>query len=86
VDDTRISCDACHNPHRQVDKVAAAYDANCQACHAAGAGGKAGAKICAVGTKDCTSCHMPKIELPGSHHMFTDHDIRVVAKNETYPE
>jgi hypothetical protein len=86
VDDARISCDACHNPHRQVDTVAADYDTKCQSCHAAGAGAKAGAKICTVGTKDCSTCHMPKIELPGSHHQFTDHEIRVVAKNQTYPE
>ena len=88
VDDARISCTSCHNPHRQVDTVSADYDAKCQACHAATGtpGGKAGAKICHVATKDCASCHMPKVELPGSHHMFTDHDIRVVAKGGAFPE
>lgn len=84
VDDARIGCTACHNPHRQVDRIAADYDANCRSCHAAG--GKAGAKICAVGTKECSTCHMPKIELPGSHHLFTDHEIRIVAANGAYPE
>jgi len=87
VDDARISCMTCHNPHQQVDTVSADYDAKCQACHAApGMAGKAGAKVCHVATKDCAGCHMPKIELPGSHHTFTDHDIRIAAKNAAYPE
>lgn len=90
VDDARISCIACHNPHQSVVRAAADYDAKCQACHAAttigkAGAGKAGAKVCTVGTRDCTGCHMPKIELPGSHHTFTDHDIRIVAKGG-YPE
>ena len=28
---------------------------------------------------------MPRFEIPGSHHLFTDHMIRIVRKNETYP-
>jgi hypothetical protein len=28
---------------------------------------------------------MPKVELPGSHARFTDHDIRIVRANESYP-
>lgn len=83
ADDARIACTACHNPHRSVETAAAAYDQNCQACHAAGA--KAGAKICKVAAKNCSSCHMPKVELPGSHHKFTDHDIRIVAQG-AYPD
>jgi hypothetical protein len=90
VDDVRISCTTCHNPHQKVDTVAADYDAKCQACHVpAGAGNtmaKAGAKLCPVATRDCTSCHMPKVELPGSHHLFTDHDIRIASKNGAFPE
>jgi hypothetical protein len=83
ADDRRMACTACHNPHQSVETVAAQYDANCQACHVAG--GKAGAKICKVAAKDCSSCHMPKIELPGSHHKFTDHNIRIVAQG-AYPD
>jgi hypothetical protein len=83
VDDARISCMACHNPHDSVDRVASDYDAKCQACHA---GGKPGAKVCTVGGKGCSNCHMPKTELPGSHHSFTDHNIRIAAKNEPFPE
>jgi len=81
IDDRRIGCTACHDPHREVDTVSAHYDTKCQACHA---GGKPGAKVCKVATQDCASCHMPKIELPGAHHKFTDHNIRIA--NGTYPD
>lgn len=83
VDDARISCTTCHNPHDKIDRVASDYDARCQACHA---GGKPRAKVCSVGTKECSTCHMPKIGLPGAHHSFTDHDIRIAVKDEPYPE
>lgn len=82
TDDPRISCLACHDPHREVDATSAEYDSKCQACHA---GGKAGARTCRVSTKNCTSCHMPKLELPGAHHKFTDHRIRIVRGNEAFP-
>jgi hypothetical protein len=28
---------------------------------------------------------MPKIEIPGSHHKFSDHEIRIVKAN-VYPD
>jgi hypothetical protein len=81
-DDSRIRCTACHDPHQEVDKRTVEYDPKCQACHA---GGKPTAKVCKVATSNCASCHMPKLELPGSHHLFTDHQIRIVRANEPYP-
>jgi hypothetical protein len=81
-DDTRISCVACHNPHRDASVQAADYDAKCQACHG---GKKVEAKACPVSKNQCVSCHMPKIELPGAHFKFSDHRIRVVKSNEPYP-
>ena len=42
--------------------------------------------VCKVGTKDCVTCHMPRLELPGAHRAFTDHKIRVVRPGEAYPE
>ena len=85
VDDQRIKCTSCHNPHVEIDRIASDYDAKCLACHA-GAGGKPGTKVCKVSTQNCSSCHMPKIELPGAHHQFTDHDIRIVKANGVYPD
>ncbi len=81
AEDKRIACTACHDPHREVDHNLADYDAKCQACHA---GGKPAAKACKVATSNCASCHMVKVELPGGHHKFTDHDIRLPGTS--YPD
>jgi len=78
VADRRIRCTACHDPHRPVQTVAAAYDARCLACHAA--------KPCRIAKKDCVTCHMPKLELPGARAKFTDHKIRVAKANDPYPD
>jgi Cytochrome c554 and c-prime len=83
AEDPRISCLTCHDPHQEVDREAAHYDAKCQACHG---GGKTGAHPCKVPTDNCPSCHMPKLELPGSHYKFSDHEIRIVKANEKYPD
>jgi hypothetical protein len=40
---------------------------------------------CKVATKDCVSCHMPKLGPPAAHFKFTDHYIRIVKPKETYP-
>ncbi len=79
-DDSRISCTSCHNPHAKLETAAASYDAKCQSCHTAPA------RTCSVAKKDCVTCHMPKLELPGSHKQFTDHLIRIVRSNEKYPD
>jgi hypothetical protein len=80
ADDKRIRCTACHNPHEEFVAAAEHYDAKCQACHGVSQ------KICPVAKRDCTNCHMPKIELPGAHRKFTDHQIRIVKAGEPYPE
>lgn len=82
ADDPRISCLGCHDPHHELDSNQADYDSKCRACHASG---KPGARACKVATRPCASCHMPKIELPGAHHKFTDHRIRIVRANEPFP-
>lgn len=84
----RISCVACHNPHENVVTDAASYDRQCQSCHAARAPEPKPASLaCKSGkTANCTSCHMPKRELPGAHRAFTDHYIRVHRPGESYPD
>ena len=89
--DARISCTACHNPHRELETNAAAYDGKCLACHAQPSATipsttTPSAKTCPVAKKDCVTCHMPRLDLPGAHKKFTDHRIRVVRANESYPD
>jgi Cytochrome c554 and c-prime len=94
--DPRISCLACHDPHQDVVREDSFYDGKCLACHGssaqlaspehASAAGAAGAKSCPVSKKDCVSCHMPKMTLPGGHMRFTDHEIRVVKAGDPYPD
>ncbi|HVU48415.1 MAG TPA: multiheme c-type cytochrome [Terracidiphilus sp.] len=80
--DKRISCIACHDPHKEVDSISADYTAKCLACHG---GAKSDARSCRVSKSNCVSCHMPKLELPGAHYRFTDHRIRIVKPGEPYP-
>jgi hypothetical protein len=84
--DRRISCTACHNVHAEVVEADSFYDRKCLACHPAehAIAGKSLAKSCPVGTKNCVTCHMPKLELPGSHFKFTDHRIRTVNADGAY--
>jgi hypothetical protein len=87
-DDSRIGCLACHNPHRPRRQDAAFYDAKCLSCHVVrGAGHSSNhpGKACPASTDRCVTCHMPKIELPGGHVKFTDHDIRITRPGAPYP-
>jgi hypothetical protein len=81
VTDERIRCTACHDPHGSLETSAASYDSRCTACHSA----KAGTKTCKTAKQDCVTCHMPKVELPGAHARFTDHQIRIAHANDPYP-
>jgi hypothetical protein len=87
--DPRISCLACHDPHQDVVRQDSAYDAKCLRCHAtathSAAGSPAAPPSCPVAKVNCVSCHMPKVNLPGGHMAFTDHQIRVVKAGEPYP-
>lgn len=95
--DDRLSCTACHNPHEPLQERAADYDPKCFACHQSSASLKRPrtaraeradgrtAKPCPVAKRDCTTCHMPKVEIPGSHFKFTDHRIRIARPGEAFP-
>ena len=81
VADPRIRCTACHDPHGPLETKAASYDAKCGACHAAAEH----RKTCPVAKANCVTCHMPKIDLPGAHARFTDHQIRIARAGAPYP-
>lgn len=80
--DARIKCTACHDPHADRARTAASYDAKCLACHAKSA---KKASQCPKAAANCVSCHMPDVEMPGSHHKFSDHQIRIVRNKDEYP-
>jgi hypothetical protein len=93
--DPRISCLACHDPHKDVVRETSSYDSKCLVCHATSthpsspqtisASAKIIGKTCPVAQADCVSCHMPKVTLPGGHAIFTDHQIRIVKAGEPFP-
>lgn len=86
--DPRISCLACHNPHKPLVEETSFYDSKCLACHLEkGMAKKAGhpGPACPIASRNCVKCHMPKLDLPGAHFKFTDHDIRVVRPGAPYP-
>ncbi len=85
--DPRISCVACHDPHHEVVRGAASYDAKCVACHGTSAHpASATIKSCPVATTGCVTCHMPRVDVPGLHQPFTDHQIRIVRANDKFPD
>ena len=86
--DPRITCMACHDPHKPLVHDLAAYDSKCLQCHAApGSPPSANlAPACPTGTKDCASCHMPKYEIRWVHGTFTDHFIRIVRPGSGFRE
>jgi hypothetical protein len=79
--DARLRCSACHDPHGPLQTSPASYDASCSACHSAALK----TTTCRVAKTNCVTCHMPKIELPGAHARFTDHQIRIARPGEPYP-
>jgi hypothetical protein len=81
ADDARISCLACHDPHRAVDSKAVDYDSSASPATPAARP----LRRLVASTTNCASCPMPKLELPGGHHKFTDHRIRIVRANEPFP-
>jgi len=87
--DVRLTCVACHNPHEPLVRSASFYDGRCLQCHAPRGNDSAGTgpahSVCPKATANCTSCHMPKYDVPSMHAPFTDHFIRVVQAGESYP-
>jgi protein-arginine kinase activator protein McsA len=88
--DARLTCIACHDPHLPLETEDASYDHVCLSCHLNVLGTKTTSDhpgaACPAATKDCTSCHMPKVFVPEMHAYFTDHRIRVARKDQAYPD
>lgn len=81
MDDPRISCTACHDPHGPLVEDDNYYDSRCGACH-----NQPGARQCKVARQACTSCHMQRVSPEQAHHAFPDHWIRIVRSPHDYPE
>jgi hypothetical protein len=81
VEDPRIRCTACHDPHGPLNTNLASFDSKCTACHSA----ELHTKVCPVAKNNCVTCHMPKIDLPGAHAQFTDHQIRIARTGGPFP-
>lgn len=87
--DPRISCIACHDPHKELVTDSAAYDSKCLACHAAKGvpdNSHTTAKACPVQKSNCASCHMPAVTLANGRATFHDHLIRIVKPGSPYPD
>jgi Cytochrome c554 and c-prime len=86
--DARITCIACHDPHRRLVTDATWYDPVCLRCHVLWSAKETpdhpGA-ACPVAETKCITCHMPKYEPPGFHSAFRDHWIRVARPGPSYP-
>ena len=88
--DRRSRCGFCHDAHAPLAQPTAAYDAKCLACHASSTDEPARAdqpgKPCPVGRRDCAGCHMPRVPVPDSPIVYTDHRIRIASAGAPYPE
>ncbi len=86
--DQRLTCVACHNPHKPLNRDPVSYDRQCLQCHAASASSPAplhATLVCPRATSNCVTCHMPKVAVPSMHGEFTDHYIRIARAGELIP-
>ena len=86
--DERLTCVACHNPHKELNRDPVSYDRQCLQCHAATSAKPAplhAGLICPKAQSNCVTCHMPKVTVPSMHGQFTDHYIRISRAGEPIP-
>jgi hypothetical protein len=88
--DARITCTACHDPHRPLVREPATYDTRCLSCHVNGASAKPTGDhpglACPKSSSNCITCHMPQYQVIDIPVKFTDHQIRVVHAGDAIPE
>lgn len=81
----QFDCLTCHSPHQNAEPEMQFYDSKCLKCHNPKESQKQDvidiqsiATVCKVSPdKNCTACHMPKIDSIQPHAKFTDHQIRI---------
>ena len=76
--DARLTCTACHDPHKPLVRDPASYDSNCLQCHATKGTAAQSAKsgvACPVAVTGCVTCHMPKVAPPNLHSISELRDI-----------
>jgi len=85
--DARLTCTACHDPHKVRVQDAAFYDKVCVSCHSPASDAiKAqthAIPTCKVSNHDCVRCHMPKQMIRSMHTEFTDHKIAIHGEQFT---
>jgi hypothetical protein len=84
----RLTCLTCHDPHEPLVQNTSSYDHICLQCHSQPSKGNPEMHRrphCKIGQRDCVSCHMPKVEIPGMHHAFVDHLIRIQKDTGYFP-
>jgi hypothetical protein len=90
--DARLTCVACHDPHRPLVRDATYYDNRCLSCHVATSSRSRpshdhSAMACRAGQKaSCVTCHMPKYNIPEMHTSFTDHKISIHRQGEAFTD
>jgi hypothetical protein len=86
--DERLTCVACHNPHKPLDRDPVSYDRQCLKCHAGSTSSPVplhAGLVCPKAKSNCVTCHMPRIAVPSMHGEFSDHDIRIARAGEQIP-
>jgi hypothetical protein len=70
----KLRCITCHDPHRPLERAAAAYNRQCTSCHT----------MPHNADGDCISCHMPSVK-PNATLAFTNHWIGVFGSDKLQP-
>jgi Cytochrome c554 and c-prime len=78
-----LSCLTCHDPHGDLGRESAHYDAQCAQCHSAKPHPKV-AGYAANQAGGCVGCHMPRVATQENLE-FTNHWIGIYGENKLQP-